>query len=76
MNMTSATQDFKWVLKVLKSSKSKEHLETTLKCFTLWEGKHISEKLSNSDEESIKHLRYQFWCLFRNKSSRYEVERR
>ena len=76
MNMTSVIQDFKWVLKVLKSSKSKEHLDTTLKCFTLWESKHISGKLSDLEEQSIKHLRYQFWCLYKNKTSRYEVANR
>jgi capsule polysaccharide export protein KpsE/RkpR len=75
MNISSAISDFKWVLRVLKSSKSKEHLDATLKCFNLWESKHISEKLSDSDEQSIKYLRYQFWCLFRNKNSRYEIER-
>lgn len=73
MNMTSVIQDFKWVLKVLKSSKSKDHLDTTMNCYRLWESKHVSEKLSDLDKESIKNLRYQFWCLYKNKNSRYEV---
>lgn len=71
MNLTSAVSDFKWVLKVLKSSKSKEHLDTTLKCFNLWENKYVSDQLQNSEKEVIKHLRYEFWCMFKNKNSRY-----
>ena len=71
MNISSAISDFKWVLRVLKSSQSKEHLNATMKCFNLWESKHVNDNLSDSDKEVIKYLRYEFWSLFRNKNSRY-----
>jgi hypothetical protein len=74
MNVSSAISDFKWVLRVLKSSNSKDHLDTTLKCFNLWESKHVNDKLTDSDKEVIKYLRYQFWSLFRNKNSRYDSQ--
>jgi len=67
MNISSAISDFKWVLRVLK-----EHLNATMKCFNLWETKHVNDKLSDSDKEVIKYLRYQFWSTFRNKNSRYD----
>ena len=73
MNISSAISDFKWVLKVLKSSQSKEHLNATMKCFNLWETKHVNDKLTDSDKEVIKYLRYEFWSLFRNKNSRYDL---
>lgn len=76
MDITSAIRDFKWVLRVLKSSNSKDHLDTSLKCFNLWESKYVSEKLSDFDKNEIKHLRYQFWCLFKNKNSRYRLVNR
>jgi hypothetical protein len=73
MNISSAISDFKWVLRVLKSSQSKEHLNATMKCFNLWESKHVNDNLSDSDKEVIKYLRYEFWSLFRNKNSRYDL---
>jgi dynactin complex subunit len=73
MNVSSVISDFKWVLRVLKSSNSKDHLDTTLKCFNLWEKKYLNEKLTDSDQEEIKYMRYQFWSLFKNKNSTYQV---
>ena len=49
MNRTTAINDFKWVIKVLDSSESKEHMDTTLKCFTLWENKHVDKSLTILD---------------------------
>ena len=57
MNMTSAIKDFKWVIKLLKSSKSKEHLDTTLRCFNLWENKHTKEILTDADADA----EFEFW---------------
>lgn len=71
MNMTSAIRDFKWVLKLLQSSKSKAHLDTTLRCFRLWENKHTEGILTDEDADAVKHMRYQFWCFFKNKNSRF-----
>jgi hypothetical protein len=76
MNISSVISDFKWVLRVLKSSNSKDHLDTSLKCFNLWENKHVSGKFSELDKDEIRFMKYQFWCLFRNKNSRYRVTNR
>ena len=51
MNRTTAINDFQWVIKVLDSSESKEHMETTLKCFTLWENKHVDKSLTTNDKK-------------------------
>ena len=69
MNRTTAVNDFKWVIKLLDSSESKEHMDTTLKCFTLWENKHVDKSLTTIDKRMITELRSNFWAKFRNKIS-------
>lgn len=69
MNRTTAVNDFKWVIKLLDSSESKEHMDTTLKCFTLWENKHVDKSLTTNDKRMITELRSNFWAKFRNKIS-------
>ena len=69
MNKTTAVNDFKWVIKLLDSSESKEHMDTTLKCFTLWENKHVDKSLTTNDKKIITELRSKFWSKFKNKIS-------
>jgi hypothetical protein len=69
MNRTTALNDFKWVIKLLDSSESKEHMDTTLKCFTLWENKHVDKSLTTNDKRIITELRSNFWSKFRTKIS-------
>lgn len=69
MNRTTVINDFKWVIKILNSSESKEHMDTTLKCFNLWENKHVDNSLNTKDKQIISELRSTFWSKFKNKIS-------
>ena len=70
MNRTTLINDFQWVIKVLNSSESKEHMDTTLKCFSLWENKHVDKTLTTKDKQMISELRSTFWSKFKNKISK------
>jgi hypothetical protein len=67
MNVNKVLNDFKWVIKILDSSESKAHMDTTLKCFSLWENKHIDKSLTKNDKQIITELRCKFWSKFKNK---------
>lgn len=71
MNKSTAINDFKWVIKILNSSESKEHMDTTLRCFNLWENKHVDRSLTNNDKKIITELKSNFWSQFKNKFSRF-----
>lgn len=70
MDKTTALNDFNWVIKLLKSSKSLDQMDTTLKCFNLWENKHVDNSLTTKDKEVISELRCKFWSKFKNKTSK------
>lgn len=72
MNTTSVINDFKWVLKVLESSKNKDHMATSLRCFKLWETKYVNPQLSGDDIDVINQLRYHFWSVFKNNSNNHQ----
>jgi hypothetical protein len=66
--MTSALKDYKWVIKVLDSSKTIDHLKCSEKCFNLWDMKYvISGNHSVEDFKSLKRLRNNFWSKLHNK---------
>lgn len=67
MNRDTVINDFNWVIKILDSSENKEHMDTTLKCFNLWEDKYVSKSLSKSDKKIITELKDKFWVKFKNK---------
>jgi hypothetical protein len=69
MNTLSIISDFKWVMKILESSKNSEHINTSLKCFTFWEKKYLCHSLVKNDKTIIDHLRREFWDKFNNKSN-------
>lgn len=62
--------DYDWVLRVLDSSETQNHLDCVLNCFKLWEDKY-EIKTSNSEyKKTLKELRLKFWVLFKNKSTK------
>lgn len=69
MQTNSLIYDFKWVLKILDSSESKEHMDTTLRCFNLWENKYVVDSLPSNEKMLVRELRSNFWCKFKNKIS-------
>lgn len=71
MNTFSAINDFKWVIRVLESSESCDHMNTTLRCFTLWENKYTRNSLNKNDKKIVDHLRSKFWSNFNIKFSKF-----
>jgi hypothetical protein len=69
MEKSSVINDFKWVIKLLDSSESEEQMDTTLKCFNLWENKHVDKSPNTKDKKIICELRSSFWSKFKNKIS-------
>lgn len=69
MNVDTVINDFTWVIKILESSESKEHMQTTLKCFNLWENKHVDNNLTIKEKKIISELKTRFWDKFKNKVS-------
>lgn len=67
MNKDTVINDFNWVIKILDSSSNKEHMDISLKCFNLWENKHVDKSLSKSDKKVITELKGKFWVKFKKK---------
>jgi hypothetical protein len=66
-NLTSALNDYKWVVRILNSSKTKEHLECTEKCFNLWDNKYFSSDIVGLENRFLRRLRNNFWSNYHQK---------
>jgi hypothetical protein len=67
INMKSALNDYKWVVRILNSSKTKEHLECTEKCFNLWDKKYLSTEVIGLENKFLRRLRNNFWSNYHQK---------
>ena len=70
-NLKNAFQDFEWIIRVLESAKSKTQMDTVLKCFELWERKHIGNHLTISELSTINRLKSNFWATYKNKNNQF-----
>lgn len=68
MDISKAKSEINWVMKVLKSVKTKEQLETALKCYFLWELKYFQKKSSLPFGSMLKS---EFWACYKNKESQF-----
>jgi len=75
-NITSALNDYKWVVKILNSSETKEHLECTEKCFNLWDVKYLSSDINGIEHKFLKRLRNYFWSNFHQKRISITVKKK
>jgi hypothetical protein len=66
-NLRLALNDYKWVVKILKSSETKEHLECTEKCFNLWDNKYLLSGTNSIEKKFLRRLRNNFWSNFHQK---------
>jgi hypothetical protein len=71
LNLKNAFQDFEWIIRVLESAKSKTQMDTVLKCFELWERKHIGNDLTVSELSTISRLKSNFWATYKNKNNQF-----
>ena len=66
-NLLSALNDYKWVVRVLNSSETKEHLECAGKCFNLWDNKYFSSEIIGLEKRLLRRLRNNFWSNYHQK---------
>ena len=67
INMKSALNDYQWVVRILSSSETKEHLECVEKCFNLWDNKYLSSEITGLEKRFLRRLRNSFWCSYHQK---------
>jgi hypothetical protein len=67
INMKSALNDYKWVVRILNSSETKEHLECAEKCFNLWDDKYLPPEVVGLEKQFLKRLRNNFWSNYHQK---------
>ena len=66
-NLKSALNDYKWVVKILNSSETKEHLDCTEKCFNIWDNKHLLSGTNCIEKKLLRRLRNNFWSNYHQK---------
>jgi hypothetical protein len=71
LNLKNAFHDFEWIIRVLESAKSKTQMDTVLKCFELWEKKHIGDHLTTGELSTINRLKSNFWATYKNKNNQF-----
>jgi hypothetical protein len=67
INMKSALNDYKWIVRILNSSETKEHLECTEKCFNLWDDRYLSPEINGIENRFLRRLRNNFWSTYHQK---------
>lgn len=68
MDINKAKSEINWIIRMVNSVRSKDQLDTALKCYFLWELKHLS-KNPNHPLRSI--LKSEFWACYKNKESQF-----
>ena len=70
MNITKANTELSWVIRLVNSVTTKEQLDTSLRCFFLWDLKHKSTFVSNQYKSTLKS---KFWAIYKNKESQFSI---
>ena len=73
VNLKTAFYEFEWVIRVMKSAETKSQLDVVYKCFNLWEQKHISQNITETELSKINKLRGDFWAKFKNKNLKFDT---
>jgi hypothetical protein len=66
-NLKVALDNYKWVVRVLESSQTREHLDCTEKCFNLWIERHLDTGSNRVENKFLIRLRNNFWSCFHQK---------
>ena len=66
-NLKVALDNYKWVVKVLESSQTREHLDCAEKCFNLWINQHLESGVSREENKFLVKLRNNFWSSYHQK---------
>ena len=66
-NLKVALTNYKWTVKVLESSQTREHLDCAEKCFNLWVINHLDTGVNSIELKFLRRLRNNFWSSFHQK---------
>ena len=66
-NLKVALTNYKWAVRVLESSQTREHLECAEKCFNLWINNHLETGVNRVEEKFLRRLKINFWKNFHQK---------
>jgi hypothetical protein len=66
-NLKVALDNYKWVVKVLESSHTREHLDCAEKCFNLWINQHFETGVNRVENKFLLRLRNNFWSSYHQK---------
>ena len=66
-NLKVALTNYKWAVKVLESSQTREHLDCAEKCFNLWDNKYLSSEITVLEKRFLRRLRNSFWSSYHQK---------
>ena len=66
-NLKMALDNYKWVVRVLQSSQTREHLDCAEKCFNLWINQHLESGVNKVENKFLMRLRNNFWSNFHQK---------
>lgn len=67
--------DTERILRIVESVQSKEQLEVALKCFFLFDIKHIPTNLTKPEKLFISFFKSKFWSIYKNKESKFSIIR-
>jgi hypothetical protein len=73
LNLKRVNIELNWVIKVVKSVKTKEQLDGAFKCFVLWSLKYSNSVDKESYRNYISSLKSKFWSEYKNKESKFLV---
>lgn len=75
-NLRVALDNYKWVVRVLNSSETREHLDCAEKCFNLWILKHLDSGTNKIENKFLMRLRNHFWSNFHQKRISLTVKKK
>lgn len=69
--LEKANYELAWVVKIIESSKTKDHLQIGLNCFFLWEAKFQSKYYNISNLSTYDYLKNKFWSVYKKKEQNF-----
>lgn len=65
--LTEANKELNWVIKILESSKNKDQLEISFRCFKLWIDKYEKYQCKNTKCVAFTYLKEKFLSKYKTK---------
>jgi len=70
MDTEKANKELNWVIRMVYSVKTKTQLEVALRCFFLWDLKHVTSIYDKTQKSAMKS---KFWSIYKNKETQFSL---